>query len=82
MECLKTFAAVTLEGRCYQHLVGRGQGCSSISHSAQDSSGQRVIQPKTGLRLRNPGVKKRSAPGPLTEMIKVKVLTIFCATCF
>lgn len=82
VECLKTLVAVTLEGRWYQHLVGRGQGCGSRSHSAQDSSGQRVIQLKTVPRLRNPGLKKHSAPSPLTEIIKVKVLTIFCAICF
>ena len=44
-------------GRCYWHLVGRGQGCYEISYITQDSlPQQRAIQSKLSAvtLLRNP----------------------------
>lgn len=45
------------EGGCYWHLAGRGQGCCSTSHIAQDSPPpqQKVMQPQVSVvrRLRS-----------------------------
>lgn len=48
------------EGRCYWHLVGRGQGCCQTSYTAQDSAPQQgAFQSKMPmlLRLRDPAIE-------------------------